>query len=279
MRCPPKAGRFLILPAVRCATPFQLTESRRTPLLFLCRIWKKTKGRHSLAMKTRNLMTTKTVTPLFTRPAILKELAADVRCGLASAKESMRPTGVPPYIALLNSLETCSENIKSVGENLVPDVVSGVTGVLEERAIGAGTVTRDGLSEMLTEVFESSSLYDSLTKVLQAQSGCVNTSSSSSSSGGQHSRKPLTPYVWGGRFHLVPQDFTLPDGSALQGWQHYLCGNESRNYPPLRLVTPEDMASKNLRKRLSDFKFLMRAIEDRVKAADKWIESPSVLPA
>lgn len=191
----------------------------------------------------------------------------------------MRPTGVPPYIALLNSLETCSENIKSVGENLVPDVVSGVTGVLEERAIGAGTVTRDGLSEMLTEVFESSSLYDSLTKVLQAQSGCVNTSSSSSSSGGQHSRKPLTPYVWGGRFHLVPQDFTLPDGSALQGWQHYLCGNESRNYPPLRLVTPEDMASKNLRKRLSDFKFLMRAIEDRVKAADKWIESPSVLPA
>ena len=35
MRCPPKAGRFLILPAVRCATPFQLTESRRTPLLFL----------------------------------------------------------------------------------------------------------------------------------------------------------------------------------------------------------------------------------------------------
>lgn len=43
--------------------------------------------------------------------------------------------------------------------NDIPDkVVEGVTGVLEERAIGAGTVTRDGLKAHLNEVLRESGL-------------------------------------------------------------------------------------------------------------------------
>lgn len=217
-------------------------------------------------------------TPLFTRPVVLEELAADVICGIASAEDSMRPTGVPPYIALLDSLETVREEVKSVRANLVGDVVSGVAQILEERAIGAATVTRHGLSEMLTDVFQSSPLYESLSSFLKLQNGSANTNSSSSSSNG-HSRRPITPYAWGGRFHLVPQDFSLPDGSALLAWQHYLCGDESHGYPPLKVVPPDDMPNKNLRKRLSDFKFLMRFFEERVKAGDRWIDNPSVAQA
>ena len=55
----------------------------------------------------------------------------------------------------------------------IPDkVVAGVTDVLEERAIGAGTVTRDGLKSHLNEVLRESGL----TETVETLAGLVSSS-------------------------------------------------------------------------------------------------------
>jgi hypothetical protein len=162
---------------------------------------------------------------------------------------------------------------------LVGEVVSGMSDLLEEKAVGAGTVTRHGLAEYMTEVWESSPLYKSLSAFLAQHDSSASSASSALSSTSSAHPQVTTAHIWGGRFHLVPQDFSLPDGSALLAWQQYLCGDPARGYPPIRVIPPEDMPSSNLRKRLSDFKFLMRTLEEHVKAADRWIDRPTIAHA
>ena len=83
-------------------------------------------------------------------------------------------------------------------------------------------------------------------------------------------------YVWGDKSHNLPQDFKFPSGGPLVAWQHYCCGNPAQGHPPLRLVVPSDIAQPNVRKQLSDYKFLMKMIEARVRAAGKWIAPASM---
>jgi len=218
-------------------------------------------------------------TPLFSQPLLLEQLSADVKCGSALPDDSLRPTGVPPYVALLSSVTGVGKEVKEMRAELVGEVVSGMSDLLEEKAVGAGTVTRHGLAEYMTEVWESSPLYKSLSAFLAQHDSSASSASSALSSTSSAHPQVTTAHMWGGRFHLVPQDFSLPDGSALLAWQQYLCGDPARGYPPIRVIPPEDMPSSNLRKRLSDFKFLMRTLEEHVKAADRWIDRPTIAHA
>ena len=83
-------------------------------------------------------------------------------------------------------------------------------------------------------------------------------------------------HSWGGKLHLVPQDFSFPTGPALIAWQHYCCGDESKSYPPLRSLQPTDMSSTNLRKRLSDFKFVNGLVETEAKRKSIWVDRPTL---
>jgi hypothetical protein len=83
-------------------------------------------------------------------------------------------------------------------------------------------------------------------------------------------------FMWGGRFHLVPEDFAFPHGGSLLAFQHYCRGDDAKGYPPYRRLQPLDMSSKNLRRRLSDFKFLMGMMEMELMAKSNWIESPTL---
>lgn len=44
-------------------------------------------------------------------------------------------------------------------------------------------------------------------------------------------------------------------------------------------MKPEDLSSKNLRKRLSDFKFIMQRVEDNAKEKGVWKDRPTELEA
>ena len=52
-------------------------------------------------------------------------------------------------------------------------------------------------------------------------------------------------------------------------------GNESKGYPLLKRLTPDELSSRNVRKRLSDFKFLMNKIEKRAAELGISVHSPS----
>ena len=86
-------------------------------------------------------------------------------------------------------------------------------------------------------------------------------------------------HMWGGKFHLVPEDFSFPDASTLLAWQYWVCGDREKELPPLRSLSPDDMSSKNMRKRLSDFKFLMQIIEEKIKEIGEWKDNVTVQEA
>ncbi|EGZ13894.1 hypothetical protein PHYSODRAFT_514573, partial [Phytophthora sojae] len=109
------------------------------------------------------------------------------------------------------------------------DTVQDIISELEKRAIGAGTVTYDGLN-------------DAIRACLQAERQMC--------------------HFWGGKFRRVPADFGIPDCSVRHAWVLWMCGNKAKQVPPLRILVGRDMPSRILQKSLSQLRFLMRKIEN-----------------
>ncbi|KAG7355328.1 D-tyrosyl-tRNAtyr deacylase [Nitzschia inconspicua] len=83
-------------------------------------------------------------------------------------------------------------------------------------------------------------------------------------------------HIWGGRLHHVPQDFAFPNSCSQIAWQYWMCGDRQKRYPPLRNLSRDDMPSTNMRKRLSDLRYLMQLVEKMVEEQGKWIANPSI---
>lgn len=141
-------------------------------------------------------------------------------------------------------------------ESVPSKVVTGVIEVLEERAIGAGTVTYDGLKQMLTEVMDERLQL----RGIELPQGELNLADAP-----RRVVQPVQMHMWGGKFHPVPENFDLPQGSLLAGYQAWCCGNDAKQYPPLRAVSGTDMPTRNLKSRFSDFRFAMGTVDAKVK--------------
>lgn len=209
-------------------------------------------------------------TPLYSQDLVTRLQPLVVTGRVRDDNANMLATGLPPHIELLLAMTKAADEIKQVIPAIdaaVPKIIGGVSQVLEDKGIEAGTVTRDGLKEMLHKVLDDAGVFaarDDIRAIVPAA---------------QHPQLPVVPhqvYMWGGAFHPVPQDFALPDCNTLSAWQLYVCGDRSKGYPPFRFLQPPDMSTKNLRKRLSDFKFLMQVLEKKVKVLEKWIATPSL---
>ncbi len=83
-------------------------------------------------------------------------------------------------------------------------------------------------------------------------------------------------YFWGEASHRVSQDFCFPRTNVFLAWQEWMCGNTEKAYGPLRFLEPSDMSTRNLRKRLSDFRLVMRWVERQVKEREKWVPQPTL---
>ena len=145
----------------------------------------------------------------------------------------------------------------------VPKMVDGVLEVLEERPIGAGTVTRNGLESMLTSVLDKAGLFQAVEMIRKRDASDVQMVSSSSVAHGSDERKQQA-YLWGG---------------VRVCWQQYCCGDSTKGYPHLKALQPRDMPSANLRKRLCAFLFLMKRVETKVREKNKWKPNPNLAEA
>ena len=168
---------------------------------------------------------------------------------------------------LVHKIKTSLHHVCDDLRRIPPDVVGLVIKELEDRAIGCGTVTRDGLEDLINQCLEKAGVQDLVRHVQNPQQQQCNNISDTSPS------RPIGfgSYMWGGALHLVPESFRFPDGDVLLAWQYWCCGNPAHGYPPLRLLKPSDMATKNLRKRLCDFQFLMHQLEGKLTEADSLI--------
>ena len=84
---------------------------------------------------------------------------------------------------------------------------------------------------------------------------------------------------YNGMLHRVPRGFEFPKVDALVAFQLWCCGDPSSSIPPFRILRPHDMPSTSTRKRLSDFRFLNKRIEDACKSKGIWIDNPTVIEA
>ena len=202
---------------------------------------------------------------LFKNPILLNGLSELVQCRLGKASDKFKTTGVPPHSSLLLKLhETMSAVQQCIPaiEAVVPKVVGAVVKELEDRAIGAGTVTREGLENVLMDVLRAAGVLQMVSRTTTAEVS-----------------RPLeeidqnisVTYLWDGKLHRLPEDFSFPKGGMSNAWNAWCCGDKSKNYPPLRFVEPDDLCSTAMRKRLCDFRFLMNSFEDILRENSNWV--------
>jgi len=190
----------------------------------------------------------------------------------------MTATGVPPHVSTLQQMQRMSVEMQAVrGEikSIPEETISEVARLLQEHDISVGRVTHDALHEMFDENYTKIIAHiDSRTVPSGGQGSSVAESASVAAPVG---------FAWrDGTHHRVPEDFTFPKVSTRIAWQHWMCGNTTQGYPPYRHLTPDDMSTPVMRKRLSDFSCIMRAVEDAVRShrnGELWIEMPSVFQA
>ena len=199
---------------------------------------------------------------LFRSSKLYEELKAYVVCETPSSNSTMRATGVPAHVSILAKLQEMSDswkkNIETQNEN-VTKIVQGVMQQLEEKAVGLGTVTHAGLQDAIMKGLKEAGVMRVI-EFIENPAPKVPQESVAATSTRSH---PNPIHHWGGKFHYFPETFQFPSSGVLEAWRYWCVGDESNGYPPLKRLTPDELATKNLKKRLSDFKFLMKKIEDR----------------
>lgn len=226
-------------------------------------------------------------TYLFINRDLLDSLSRMVECRLGNSSDNIRPSGIPPHVSQLNVLKTVSNDLQKiipVIQQVVPQVISGVVEQIEERAMVANTVTRDGLENVLNTCLERAGIFDLVQQVGSLRNGTLNSQPPDHNNHNNHNNNdtsndddPNCLFYWGGKFHRIPEDFEFPDGSINMAWINWCLKNTSKGYPPLRKITPEDFGNQKCkRKRLSDFRFLMNILQNELVSNNLWIEDPTI---
>ncbi len=138
---------------------------------------------------------------------------------------------------------------------------------LNDFAISQGHLTLDTFKQLLESQF---SAFDTRVQATIRQGGPFgNDDASAAATSGPDERVPQRElYSWGGKLHMVPEDFDLPKVPVSQAFILWTCGNLEKKYPAFRLLSPQDMPTPNLRKRFSDLKNFMEVLEKRAKSAN-----------
>ena len=127
-------------------------------------------------------------------------------------------------------------------------IVGDLTLMLEERAIGAGTVTRSGLQELLSSELE---------RFLGSRGAEVRVPPDGQSA----ERIQSQLFQWGGGLRRLPQDFSLPAGNVVAAFRSWMLPDTSNNICALKNCTSSDFYCNNKKKRFSDYSVLMRLIQ------------------
>lgn len=200
---------------------------------------------------------------LFTQNYIQKLYPLVKCCRSNEPGVKIRATGIPPHIGIICNLDRVSENllhVTSVVQETGQKTVDGVIQVLEDHAIGAGTVTFNGLNSAINTCTENSKLMDMVQKIMQTQVISQVPTQQNNNSTNSHQL-----HLVNGAMRRVPQDFKFPSCSILQLWQLWCLGDSEKKLPPFRLLEAKDMVNRTLQKRLNDVKFLLKKIENKAK--------------
>ena len=188
-------------------------------------------------------------TPYFCLSPKLKEIA------FLSGTQSLllSPTGLPPHVLTwVNQQETMSL-LKGLPER----ILSGVGGVLKENGVAAGNITREVLEDVMKKMLETDR--DQRKREEEALRG------------EEKKGEGWAQYMWGGKFHLLPENFLFPTLTVFQCWNMWWNGNREKKTPPFSILESRDVP-KSQKSKFSDVKCLMREMMVVVKEKFKFSE-------
>jgi hypothetical protein len=232
-------------------------------------------------------------TPLFTIAGRLEELAAMVRCGHGGDDSPLRTTGVPSHVHIIRSLKQVRTSVDVVLptlepmiQQLAPQVTESLLAHMDRVAANTGQATPQFILSQLgrLETTFRGDVLRELREMLQQHERAVvqpaPVPAVVEAAGQQEQFRPQVFY-WGNppRFHHLPEHFTIPEGDVQVLWAFWCCGNPAERILPLRRVRPGDLTGTNARKRLSDYRFLMLALEAKAREAAIWLDHPTAAQA
>jgi hypothetical protein len=148
---------------------------------------------------------------------------------------------------------------------LQPSISRSITSILEERAIGAGTVTYDGLKEMLAGLFRDQG-------VAELVAAARNPLAPQEAQG----EIPLVPvelhvFLWeDGSRHNLPEEFIVPTCNLSIAWQLWCCGIGNQQIPPLKSVSLYDISTAPKKKIFSNYKSVMDKFQAKSIVKGTW---------
>jgi hypothetical protein len=136
----------------------------------------------------------------------------------------------------------------------------GVNDMLEQRAIAAGVVTREGLRDMIQSVFQEAGV-SALVQQSQSPVAAV-----------EPAVDDTPHFVSLGNVTVVSPDYLFPKGPTINAWRVWMCS--SVGMPPLRTLKSRNFPSKGLKRKFGNLKFLMEVMEEEIKRVpSNWIET------
>ena len=156
----------------------------------------------------------------------------------------MRETGIPPHVEIYKQQQRTLDAVQRLPSTLM----DGMAALIEDKGVGAGNITKELLRDTIRSLIaEVSSVHNHDLPSVQ-----------SSTSDHQY-------HLWGGKFHLLPEDFDFPSTDALSGWKLWWFGNETLGHPPYRNISTHDLSTRLKQQTYSNWSVLINHIKDRVE--------------
>lgn len=190
-------------------------------------------------------------------------------------------TGIPPHVAILQELRTIGE----VSNRFIADFSARVHTILDERAVEVGGMSAQALALAIRD--GTRDIRDQM-EAIRVRGG-VALGGAPPGQGG-----PVVPpqamhrwqlHLYGGAFHILPQEWRFPSCTPLQVWIQWLLGDTVNEVPPLKMLSGVDVAHldalplpagttrrRQARKILCDLRFLMNTVERMLRLNGNWTE-------
>ena len=186
---------------------------------------------------------------------LIEQLKPRVHIGTGSCC-SIKSTGIPPHVTILHNQRAHVAGLNEFREELIdrvgqlPNKVTDT--ILSKVSVpGAIPITRQDMNDC----FEN--MIDKLRRELPAKSGQRQDAPVAMI----EEPDPFTPFMWGGGFHRVPENWKFPPNLCIKSmWLFWHWGNHEHNIGPLRLLTKKDL-SKSTNNQRTKVKKVMQQID------------------
>lgn len=190
---------------------------------------------------------------------ILQNLSG--RVALSWPDDKISPTGIPPFVSTNARLQKVEQAL----QDLPGRVRAEMAAEFEARAFDSGTITRTVMEDMLAGTFARFA-------------ASLNPPPADTHPTANEANDPDF-HMWSvnGVLRRVPEEFTFSTKLSSQSLFHLYCrGDLEAHIGPYRKLESVDFVDRKQKKRLSDVRTLMGAVEGSLKKRGLWKDRPTI---